>query len=92
MEHIDDLSAAIIDIPILEHYSSHLPELINAYKRELKQRGWKSYRPYTDGVSLKYGIVKSDMLEAYEELLCKAAGLYMDFNEILKRIQQHDEC
>ncbi|HKK65977.1 MAG TPA: hypothetical protein VJ967_08995 [Clostridia bacterium] len=92
MEHIDDLSAAIIDIPILEKYSSHLPELINNYKRELQRRGWKTYKPYTDGEHLKYGIAKSDLLEAYEELQCKAAGLYMDFNAILQKIQQHDEC
>ena len=92
MDHLDDLSAAIIDIPILEKYSSHLSELIQSYKQELKKRGWKSYKPYTDGVNLKYGIVKSDLLEAYEELLCKTAGLYMDFNSILQRIQQHDGC
>ncbi|MFO7729624.1 MAG: hypothetical protein R6V86_02560 [Spirochaetia bacterium] len=91
MEHLDDLSAAIIDIPILEKYSSHLPKLINEYKRELEQRGWKTYKPYTDGVNLKYGIAKSDLLEAYEELQCKAAGLYMDFSEILLKIQKHDE-
>ena len=92
MDHIDDLSAAIIDIPILEKYSSHLSELIKRYKQELNQRGWKSYKPYTDGVNLKYGIGKSEVLEAYEELLCKTAGLYMDFNAILQRIQQHDRC
>jgi len=92
MEHIDDLSAALIDIPILEKYSSHLPGLIKNYKKELEQRGWKTYKPYTDGVNLKYGIAKSDLLEAYEELQCKAAGLYMDFNEILLKIQQHEEC
>jgi len=92
MEHIDDLSAALIDIPILEKYSSNLPELIKDYKRELEQRGWKTYKPYTDGVNLKYGIAKSDLLEAYEELQCKAAGLHMDFNEILLKIQQHEEC
>lgn len=92
MDHIDDLPAAIIDIPILEKYSAHLPGLIKEYKLELRQRGWKTYKPYTDGEHLKYGIAKSELLEAYEELLCKAAGLYRDFSEILKKIQQHDEC
>lgn len=92
MEYIDDLRAAIIDVPILEKYSSRLSALINDYKRELQQCGWKTYKPYTDGEHLKYGIAKSDLMEAYEELLCKTAGLYIDFSEILKRIQQHDEC
>ena len=91
MENIDDLSAAIIDIPILEKYSSHLSELVSEYKRELQQRGWKTYKPYTDGEHLKYGIAKSELLEAYEELLCKTAGLYRDFSEILRKIQQRDE-
>ncbi len=92
MDPIDDLSAALIDIPILEKYSSCLPALIKDYKLELQQRGWKTYKPYIDGEHLKYGIAKSELLEAYEELLCKTAGLYRDFSEILKKIQQHDEC
>ncbi len=92
MEYIDDLPAAIIDVPILEKYSSCLSRLIDEYKSEVKQCGWKTYKPYTDGEHLKYGIAKSDLMEAYEELLCKTAGLYIDFSEILKKIQQRDEC
>ncbi len=91
MEHIDDLTAVLIDLPILKKYSSQLPELIDEYKAELEKCGWKTYKPYTDGVNLKYGVAKSDLLEAYEQLLCQAAGLYVDFKQVLSELKQYEE-
>ena len=87
MEHIDDLPAVLIDLPILETYASRLEGLITEYRHELCTRGWKTYKPYTDGVSLKYGVAKSDFLEAYAQLLCQSAGLYMEFSKLLRELK-----
>ncbi len=91
MKDIDDLKAVLIDLPILKKYSSRLPELIEAYQYELNRQGWKTYKPYIDGIDLKYGVAKNELLEAYDQLLSQAAGLYVDFKQLLEQLQQYDE-
>ena len=91
MIQIDDVTAVLVDVSILEKYTRKLPELIDAYKLELAKKGWTSYQPYTDGYTLKYGIVKNKLIEEYDQLLSEAAGLFFEFSDALEEISKYGE-
>jgi len=87
MSNLDDLQAVLVDLTVLEKYARKLPELIDEYKDELEKTGWTCYKPYTDGFTLKYGIAKNELIQEYDQFLNEASGLYFQYSQILKDMQ-----
>jgi len=87
MSNLDDLQAVLVDLSVLEKYSRKLSDLIDQYKKELEKQGWTAYQPYTDGFTLKYGIVKNELIQEYDQFLNEASGLYFQYSRILKDLQ-----